>query len=207
MKGRRTRGLTAEEKALWNRVAERTVPLHPKRKTAPPEDRFATKTPKPPAPRPPERAAERAPIAPFRVGERAGDTAPPHDIQPGIGARLQAAPLNMDRKSFTRMKRGKLKPEARIDLHGMTLDRAHPALTRFILDAQARELRLVLVITGKGRGEDGPGPMPPRRGILKRQVPAWLQQPPLSQAVLQVSEAHLRHGGTGAYYVYLRRRR
>ncbi len=201
MKGRRTRGLTAEEKALWNRVAERTVPLHPQRRAAPPPEEPSL--PKPPAPRPPERA----PLAPFRVGERTGDTAPAHNLQPPVGARLDAAPLNMDRKNFTRMKRGKLKPEARIDLHGMTLDRAHPALTRFILDAHARQLRLVLVITGKGRGEEGPGPMPPRRGILKRQVPAWLQQPPLSAAVLQVSEAHLRHGGTGAYYVYLRRRR
>ncbi len=57
----------------------------------------------------------------------------------------------MDRKSFGKLKRGKLPPEARIDLHGMTLDQAHPALTRFILDSHAKQRRLVLVITGKGK--------------------------------------------------------
>jgi DNA-nicking Smr family endonuclease len=49
--------------------------------------------------------------------------------------------------------------------------------------------------------------MPHRRGILKRQVPLWLKQPPAAQAVLQIAPAHIRHGGDGAYYVYLRKRR
>ncbi|WP_371418219.1 Smr/MutS family protein [Roseivivax sp. THAF30] len=113
----------------------------------------------------------------------------------------------MDSKAFTRMKRGKLKPDARLDLHGMTLDRAHPALTRFIFASQARGHRLVLVITGKGQREDPYDPAPRRRGVLKTQVPQWLRMPPLATAVLQISEAHIRHGGGGAYYVYLRRLR
>ena len=89
----------------------------------------------------------------------------------------------------------------------MTLQQAHPELVRFILTAQTRGLRLVLVITGKGQREDPYDPMPRRRGVLKSQVPLWLRTPPVAQAVLQVSEAHRSHGGEGAYYVYLRRRR
>ena len=111
----------------------------------------------------------------------------------------------MDKKTFSKMRRGKLVPEGKIDLHGMTLDQAHPALTRFILTSQARGLRLVLVITGKGDRNDPYDPMPRQRGVLKRQVPMWLKMAPLSLIVMDVNEAHLRHGGGGAYYVYLRK--
>lgn len=93
----------------------------------------------------------------------------------------------MDRKAFDQMRRGKLKPEARIDLHGMTLDHAHPALTRFILSSQASGRRLVLVITGKGKARDEGGPIPVRFGVLRHQVPQWLTMAPLSQAVLQIT--------------------
>ena len=105
------------------------------------------------------------------------------------------------------MLRGKTAPEARIDLHGMTLAEAQPELVRFILNAHASGLRLVLVITGKGKRDEDHGPIPARRGVLRHQVPHWLNLPPLSAAVLQVASAHLKHGGEGAYYVYLRRAR
>ena len=108
----------------------------------------------------------------------------------------------MDARSFGKMKRGKLVPEGRIDLHGMTLAEAHPALIGFILAAHAAGKRLVLVITGKGRERDGHN----RNGVLRHQVPQWLTMAPIGQAVLQIAPAHLRHGGHGAYYVYLRRR-
>ena len=65
----------------------------------------------------------------------------------------------------------------------------------------------MLVITGKGRGGEDHGPIPRRQGVLRHQVPLWLRQPPLGSVVLQVAVAHLRHGGEGAYYVYLRRAR
>ena len=105
------------------------------------------------------------------------------------------------------MKRGKLKPEGKLDLHGMRVDSAHPALVSFILSAHSAGKRLVLVITGKGKDRDEPGPMPVPRGVLRHQVPQWLSLPPLSQVVLQVTPAHVSHGGGGAYYVYLRRHR
>ena len=93
----------------------------------------------------------------------------------------------MDRNAFDKMIKGKLQPEARIDLHGMTLAEAHPELIRFVLNAHDQGKRLVLVITGKGkRGEDF-GPIPQRMGALRHQVPQWLALPPLGSAILQVT--------------------
>ena len=77
----------------------------------------------------------------------------------------------------------------------------------FFLSAQASGKRLVLVVTGKGKDRDEPGPIPTPRGVLRHQVPQWLMLSPLAQAVLQVTPAHVSHGGAGAYYVYLRRTR
>jgi len=197
MTGRRKRGLTPDEQALWNKVAEQAVPLHPRRKISGPVDTFNA----------PKIAPEKPVIPRFEVGERRGETAVSHSLAQKPGAALTAQPVRMDHKAHGRMKRGKLKPEARLDLHGMTLAQAHPTLIRFILDQHGLNRRLVLVITGKGRGGDDLRPVHTRRGILKQQVPHWLQSAPLAAAVLQVSESHLKHGGEGAYYVYLRRRR
>lgn len=130
------------------------------------------------------------------------------DVMPALPERLRAAPVKMDAKSYKVMQRGKIKPEGRIDLHGMTVAEAHPALISFILSAQSAGKRLVLVITGKGGKRDEPGAIAPQRmGALKRQVPHWLTMAPCNGCVLQVTEAHIRHGGAGAYYVYLRRTR
>jgi DNA-nicking Smr family endonuclease len=112
----------------------------------------------------------------------------------------------MDAKTHGKMTKGKLAPEARIDLHGLTLSEAHPELIHFVMNAHSDGLRLVLVITGKGKRGQDLGPIPQRMGVLRHQVPHWLRQPPLGAAVLQISEAHLKHGGSGAFYVYLRRR-
>ena len=194
------RKLTPEEAALWEQVAARTERLHP-------ETRGKAEPPKPKPKKKPQ--VHRPEIEPFDVGQSAARPPAPHDLKKPVGDRVNGAALSMDRKAFTQMRRGKLVPEARIDLHGMTLERAHPALTRFILRAQSDGKRLVLVITGKGRTtpRDDHGPIPRPRGVLKNQVPDWLSRPPLAQAVLQVAEAHISHGGTGAYYVYLRRKR
>ena len=113
----------------------------------------------------------------------------------------------MSKKTHGRMMRGKMRPEGRIDLHGMTLAEAHPALTGFIMSSHAAQKRLVLVITGKGRAREDEGPIPVRRGILRHHVPQWLAARPLSGLILEVRPAHPRHGGEGAFYVYLRRHR
>lgn len=145
------------------------------------------------------------PIEPFDIGATASRPREHVALPADIGTRLDKAPVQMDRKAFSKMKRGKLTPEARIDLHGKTLERAHPLLIRFISNAYRSGSRLVLVITGKGEKDDPHSPAPMRRGVLKRQVPLWLGQPPLAGMVLQVRQAHPSHGGSGAYYVYLRR--
>ena len=142
-----------------------------------------------------------------QIGQRAQPNAQPHDLAPSLSNSVASQPVSMDRKIFGKMKKGRLSPEARIDLHGMTIAQAHPVLVRFILDAAAADRRLVLVITGKGKHRDDGGPIPVRHGVLRHQVPHWLNTMPLKQYVLQISEAHLKHGGQGAYYVYLRRRR
>lgn len=195
---RRPRHLSSEERALWDRVAERATPLHPTR------DEPAPNMTPPPKPRRADPPAH--PMPDFRVGQKAS-VARPHDVMRPLVDRLAAAPVNMDNKSFGKMKRGKIKPEARIDLHGMTMSEAHPELVAFILGSQAVGRRLVLVITGKGKDRDDGGPIPTRFGVLRHQVPQWLALPPLSQAILQITPAHLKHGGHGAYYVYLRRSR
>ena len=190
------RRLKPDELELWRQVAQTTQKLHPEREAG------AVALPKAKPGKAPHEPVER-----FQIGQQAQSTAPMHDVPSGIRDRVAAAPLQMDKKTFGKLKRGKLLPEGKLDLHGMTMNRAHPALTRFILRAQAEGKRLVLVVTGKGKMRDQGGPIPERLGVLRHNVPYWLSQPPLAQAVLQISEAHLRHGGGGAYYVYLRRSR
>lgn len=195
---RKPRHLSSEERSLWDRVAERATPLHPTQARPTPAPGISQKPKKP--------VVQQTPLAPFQVGQKA-NASRPHDIMRPLVDRLTVAPVNMDNKSFGKMKRGKLKPEARIDLHGMTMAEAHPELVSFILGSQSMGRRLVLVITGKGKDRDDGGAIPTRHGILRHQVPQWLALPPLSQAILQVTPAHLKHGGHGAYYVYLRRNR
>ena len=194
----RRRSLHPEEEALWQAVARTAKPMHTlqhRRKVDPPVLVLSHPKPSAPAPLPP--------LAAFRLGEKARSVRA-YDL--GTTAQPDA-PLQMDAKAFARMSRGKLQPEARLDLHGMTLAEAHPELIRFILNAQSAGLRLVLVITGKGKQAPDHGPIPQRMGVLRHQTPLWLRQPPLGPAVLQISESHLKHGGSGAYYVYLRRNR
>lgn len=195
---KRRRGLSAEERELWARVAASTQALHPVRPASEIE-------PPPPAVQPPPKVpvVKRS----FRVGQAAAMPPVPHDLAPSPGEHLARQPVVMDRKAHRNMVRGRIDPDGRIDLHGMTLAQAHPELIHFILTAQDRGYRLVLVITGKGKHRDDGGPIPVRMGVLRHQVPQWLRLPPLSAVVMQITEAHLRHGGAGAYYVYLRRLR
>ncbi|TXI01253.1 MAG: DNA mismatch repair protein MutS [Pseudorhodobacter sp.] len=201
----RRRTLRPEEAEVWAAVARTARPMHPGRQLFLKE----VDTPAHAVPVHPEATAPHGHTHPrlplFSLGEKAR-SATKIDMAPSPAQTLAAAPLQMDAKTHGKMTRGKLMPEARIDLHGMTLSEAHPELIRFILNAQSDGLRLVLVITGKGKRGEDIGPIPQRMGVLRHQVPHWLRLPPLGQAVLQVAEAHLRHGGSGAYYVYLRRR-
>ena len=193
------RTLRPDEIALWQEVAKTTEALH-RTDTFDPTayaPKAEKKTKAPDIEKSPERSAP-----PRAARKHTG-----FDLVPNLPERLQKAPVQMDRKTFARMNRGKVRPEATMDLHGMTLDRAHGALLRFVLSSHAAGKRLVLVITGKGKNRDEGGPIPVRHGILRHQVPQWLAMQPLSSVVLQVAPAHVSHGGGGAYYVYLKRKR
>ncbi len=196
------RKLTSDEIDLWHKVVKHAERLQPGRHSAHPD----LPLPKPKPKKVPHPHAEPQ-IDAFRIGSRARGKPAKHDLKGPVAKSLAAAPVHMDDKAYRRMKRGKLRPEGKLDLHGMRVDTAHPALTRFILSAQASGKRLVLVVTGKGKDRDEPGPIPTPLGVLRHRVPQWLSLPPLAQAVLQVTPAHISHGGEGAYYVYLRRSR
>ena len=188
----RRRKLSAEEERLWKSVTDTTTPIE--KPAVPP-----ALLPKKNKPKPPETKQDYKPPA-FRIGEK---------TKPETTGFLSPSqqPVRMDQKAFGRMKRGKSKPDARIDLHGMTAAAAQARLTSFLMQAHADQKRLVLVITGKGKAIYDDGPVPRRAGILRQQVPMWLERPPLRQIVLQVVQAHQKHGGLGAFYVYLNRRR
>lgn len=189
MSKKRRRSLSPEENDLWNKVARQATPLHasPQKATLP--EVFE------PAP------AEPKTIPIFEIGEKRTATVDRAPIAP------KTQPITMDKKAYAQLRRGKRKPEARLDLHGMTLAEAGPRLSQFISRAYADGLRLVLIITGKGKDRDDGGPIPLPRGVLRRQVPQWLSSASMSPMVMEVAEAHLKHGGSGAFYVYLRRRK
>lgn len=90
--------------------------------------------------------------------------------------------------------------DARIDLHGDTLDQAQLRLTRFFTSAQQRGDKLALVITGKGKIIDGE-----RIGVLRNEIPVWLQSN--AQFVISFTTAQPQHGGDGAFYVRIRKLR
>jgi DNA-nicking Smr family endonuclease len=93
-----------------------------------------------------------------------------------------------------RLRRGRGEPEAQLDLHGYREEGAYAALERFLLRARADDKRLVLVITGKG-------------GVLHANIPRWLGEDRFKNLVSGIGPAHIRHGGGGAFYVALKRKR
>ena len=190
------RKLKSDEVELWEQVAKSATPLK-----LPQSINTVAK----PKPQKTIKQTEKFELNKFEVGEKATQKNVKNDLKPSISTALETAPVQMDYKSFKKMKRGKSTPEATFDLHGMTVAQAHSALIHFLMTSYSRNMRLVLVITGKGKFQKDTGPIPRQVGILRHQVPQWLRMPPLRDKVLQVSEAHGKHGGSGAYYVYLRK--
>jgi DNA-nicking Smr family endonuclease len=112
-----------------------------------------------------------------------------------------------------RLRKGALDPDARIDLHGMTEAVAHNRLLPFLRNARRNGARLVLVITGKGARKPDPYAAfdleveSRARGVLKSMVPRWLREPEFAELIADHRSAHIRHGGGGALYVYLKKKR
>ena len=178
---RRLRGLSEEERKLWESVAKQVKPLRAS----------------PRLPRPHAAAAETPAVMPaalLRPSSPVKIHPPPKPHAPPL------APIG--RRERAQLSRGKKEIDARIDLHGMTQTRAHRALFGFLQRAHHEGFSFVLVITGKGKlGAES------ERGVLRRQVPQWLGLPEFRALVVGFEEAHIGHGGEGALYVRVRRAR
>jgi DNA-nicking Smr family endonuclease len=154
--------------------------------------------------------------APRRRKKRAEPVqAPPVVVvaKPQAGAPVSRHNVGVDGNTADRLRRGLIEPQARLDLHGLTERDAHRALLTFLRGARSRKLRLILIVTGKGeagsnRAEESPfdlGLDKRMRGVLRKMTPRWLKEPGVAELIVDVREAHRRHGGSGALYVYLRK--
>lgn len=173
---RRRRGLTEADLLLWQHFASGVTPL-PGRAALPPPPLAPTITP----------PAERAPAPPPAPKRPAA----PEPLHVGV------APGGLDGKRWKELRRGRTKPERTLDLHGRRAQEAHGALRAFLADAVADGLRCVAVVTGKGSSPEG--------GILRRELPHWLNAPELRPLVL--GAAHPHAANPGAVHLLLRRRR
>jgi len=176
------RHLSEEERTLWEHVARQVKPLRKKPRVGKTAAASSEPPPMKPAPSPRPIPSSAAP-------------------KPGKPAVPPLAPLG--KRERTKLSRGRSEIEARLDLHGMTQMRAHRALSGFLHRAHHDGLTFVLVITGKGTMSGGEF----ERGVLRRQVPHWLSLPEFRALVTGFEEAHIGHGGSGALYVRIRRRR
>ena len=180
------RKLSSEELKLWEKVAESTLPLNEKNSST--TESFSNN----------------------EVPKGASLKGMKFQLKDGKTRRKEvfsntSQKVKMDMGTFSKLKKGKLEPEASLDLHGMNLEQAYQALSNFIISAHNTQKRLVLVITGKGKNSDPGYVIPQRNGVLRSQVPMWLKEAKLSNLILQVEQSHRRHGGLGALYIYLRR--
>lgn len=185
----RARKPSREERALWRAAMKDARTLRRRPPGAGEAGAEREEAPEAAAPPSAKRAATSGPPVP----------APPlRDLALGEAAGL-------DKRSWLRLKRGQYPIEAKLDLHGLTQAQAHGTLARFLKASVERGRRCVLIVTGKGLGSrDAPAG---GEGVLRRAVPRWLNGPELRPLVVALAEARPEHGGAGALYVLLKRRR
>jgi DNA-nicking Smr family endonuclease len=172
---RRPRGLTEADRALWHDFARRTGVVPRPGITIPP----------PPAPI--AQQAAPAAFAPLPAPRRSTTA----EIAVGV------APGGLDARRWKELRRGRIRPERTLDLHGRRAQEAHDAVRRFVADAIADGLRCVAIVTGKGSSEEG--------GVLRRELPHWLNAPELRPLLL--GAAHPHAANPGAVHLLLRRRK
>jgi len=177
---RARKGLTEAERALWQIYTSRAqvAPLPGKALTPPPEP-----APLPASP-PPVAAPPAAP--PVR-------SAVPHR---GVELQIGHAPPGLDGKRWKALRRGETRPERTLDLHGRRVQDAHGAVRRFLHDALTDGIRCVAIVTGKGSAGQ-------EVGVLRRELPHWLNAPELRHLLL--GAAHYSAGNPGAVVLLLRR--
>ena len=179
-----------DDERLWRAVTADIAPLEGKRPAARPK-------PAAPAPTPGKQAAAK-PAA--KVVAKPAPAPQPRPALPDLPPLEPGRAAGVDKRTAQRLRRGQLAIEARLDLHGLTQAEAHRRLDHFLAEAFDSGIRNALIITGKGRiSEQG--------GVLRRMVPRWLAQPPNRARVIAVNEAQPKHGGAGALYVLVKRKR
>ncbi len=160
--------LTDADHAAWTAYVSHVAPLPGRTRPVP---RFAPRRAVQPAPSPVAASPPDAPSAARRPAARLA-----------IGAH----PPGLDAATWQRFHTGRMPPARRLDLHGHTAQRAFQALSHFVKIAHAEHVRCVEVITGQG----GPG-----GGVIRRELPHWLNLPELRPLILAVAyPAPLNHG-------------
>lgn len=199
--GKTGRHVTHDEAALWSLTTQSVEGVKVKpRVAAHGEPAPASSCPRaagPEAARANRRLSAPSKIAPARAA---------------VAARPAAPIAGFERRAFRKVATGKVSIDAILDLHGLQRSDAHARLRSFLRNSQTKGHRTLLIVTGKG-GEVEAGDRlarssgRPGRGILRRSVPEWLEEPELRDVVLSYTTAGLRHGGSGALYVRLRKPR
>jgi DNA-nicking Smr family endonuclease len=170
---RRTRGLSETDQALWADYVSRLAPLR---------GRVVQKAPAVAAARPVVEAAAGAPGVPAAVTQRAAL----RKQTPALAVGDQ--PGGIDKATWQRFRTGKLVATRRLDLHGMTAQRAFHALVSFLHAAHAEHVRCVEVVTGRGTGETG--------GVIRREFPHWLNLPQIRPLILGAAHPHALNPGS-----------
>lgn len=183
---------------LWTRLKETITPLDTRRPDEQDVPVPATTKVKQPSSKPVAPAKKVLPVAKPKLPAPSPITAPLSGL---------------DRRTSQRLSRGQIEVDARIDLHGESVETARFKLRDFLGNARARGARTVLVITGKGSSEFARHTLhgashfhaPERQGRLRRMATQWFQDTEFSHLVSGFQPAHPKHGGGGAFYVRLRR--
>lgn len=160
----RSRTLTEADRAVWAAYAQQLTPLSG-RAVPPPPVAPAVLPPRPDPP--PLLRAPRSVAPPLAIGDPVG---------------------GVDSATWQRFRSGKMNASRRLDLHGMTAQRAFQALVAFVRVAHAERLRCVEVVTGRGSGETG--------GVIRREFPLWLNLPDIRPLVLAAAHPHAANPGS-----------
>jgi DNA-nicking Smr family endonuclease len=198
------RRLTPDESAMWRKIAATVTPLERRRKAPAVIPQAAVTPPTAPSPEPTKidlAAALSAAKAKAATAPRQAAVAPRR-----AAPRVAEEKLGLDASWERKIARGGLEPDFSLDLHGSTLDQAYSRLMHGLAQARAMGARVVLIVTGKPRpveAADRGG----ARGAIRAKIADWLAASDHASDIAAVRGAHRRHGGQGALYVVLKRRR
>ena len=117
----------------------------------------------------------------------------------------QLQDIRIDKKKLNLLKKGKIKPEKILDLHGLTSIEAKRKVIEFTKINFNLGLRLLLIITGKGKMTiNALNKEELKTGVLRKSLKSWLYESDLRPNILGIISSHISHGGEGAFYVYLK---